>query len=393
MKSATQRPGYKHFDYRQLSGALGAEISGIQLNGDLSTDAVAELNQALLKFKVLFFRNQEMDNHGHAAFAQLIGTPVDADFIPAIKDFPMITRQQYDEYSRMTSDVNFHHDDSFHKYPTKMSVLRGLDIPDFGGDTTWVNMEQVYESLSEPLQKMLEGLTAEHSLAKNFTKVMLEDSSGAAFDKMMERNPPHIHPLVIRHPETGRKSLYVSELLTSRIIELAKEESDLLLNYLCQKAYQPEFACRFSWEKNSVAWWDNRNTIHRGIDDDFYPALRSMQRIAIADEKRPSLHPENEPVRDFSDLDIVPCNSLDDEPATEPGNNSTSQPAEVDTDFLATLNDTKAGITFTPEASVRIKTIPGPFRGAALSAIFDAAEERNTVVIDDEILDIVQASR
>jgi taurine dioxygenase len=386
MKDKSVSSSYQHFSIARQSGALGAEISGVQLNGKIPPEVFAELKRALLEFKVLFFRDQAMDDKDHAEFARLTGTPVDADFIPAMEGFPMMTQQRYDEQSRMGSDISFHADDSFHKYPTKMSILRGIDIPPDGGDTLWANMESVYESLSETMQSLFEDLTVEHSLAKSFGPKLLESGNGAQFDKMMKRNPAHTHPLVIRHPDTGRKSLYVSELLASHINELAREESDLLLDYLCQKAYQPEFECRFHWENSSVAWWDNRCTVHRGIDD-FYPAVRVMRRIAIADEQRPSLHPDKEPARDIAHLDIVHCNSLDDEPEQTDGNGAS------DTDFLAELNQTREGFSFTPAASIRVKSIPEMFRGAALSAIFATASERGAAVIDEEILDIVQSQR
>jgi taurine dioxygenase len=390
MPSVASASVYESFTCVPLAGALGAEVQGIQLGGDLSSSVVTQLNQALLDHKVLFFREQEMDDQAHADFARLIGTPVDADFIPALDGFPMMTRQQYDENSRMGSDVNFHHDDSFHRYPTKMSILRSIEVPAHGGDTIWVDMEKVFAALSQPMQEFLEGKTCEHSLSKGFGRSMLEESSGATFDKMMLRNPPHDHPLVIRHPQTGNKSLYVNELLTLRIKELARSESDLLLDYLCQLAYQPEFSCRFHWENNSVAWWDNRNTVHRGIDD-FFPALRVMHRVAIADEQQPSLHPEEAMCRDIAHLDIVPCNSLDDEPSGDAPLPDVDD--KVDLAFLATLNRKKDGYSFTPEASVRIKSIPSMFRGAAISAIFAAAEQRGVVVIDEVVLDAVQAQR
>jgi taurine dioxygenase len=388
MTSVTRPNVYKSFECVPLAGALGAEVQGVQLGGELDSAVVADLNQALLDHKVLFFREQAMDDQAHADFARLIGTPVDADFIPALDGFPMMTRQQYDENSRMGSDVNFHHDDSFHRYPTKMSILRSIEVPVHGGDTIWVDMEKVFASLSQPLQEFLEGKTGEHSLSKGFGRSMLEESSGASFDKMMLRNPPHAHPLVVCHPQTGNKSLYVNELLTLRIKELARSESDLLLDYLCQLAYRPEFSCRFHWENNSVAWWDNRNTVHRGIDD-FFPALRVMHRVAIADEQQPSLHPEAAVRRDIGNLDIVPCNSLDDEPAGDVALPDVD--SETDMAFLATLNRKKDGYSFTPEASVRIKSIPSMFRGAAISAIFAAAEQRGVAVIDEAILDAVQS--
>jgi taurine dioxygenase len=378
---------YQFITCMPLAGALGAEVAGVKLSGDLTKAQLSELQQAMRQYKVLFFRDQNMSKADHAAFANLVGTSVDADFIPSLDGFPMMTRQQYDEHSRMGSDVNFHHDDSFHKYPTKMSILHALEVPAYGGDTVWVDMEKVLVSLSPAMQEFLEGKTGEHSLAQGFGRSMLEDNSGATFDKMMLRNPPHDHPLVIRHPETGNKALYVSELLTLKIKELARPESDLLLKYLCELAYRPEFSCRFHWENNSVAWWDNRNTVHRGIDD-FFPALRVMQRIAIAAEQQPALHPDKAPKRDISHLTIVPCNSLDDEPASEPL--LTAAGEEVDAAFLAMLNRKRAGYTFTPEASVRVKSIPSMFREAALNAIFEAAAEQGARVINEKILTAVQ---
>jgi taurine dioxygenase len=379
---------YRHISCKPLTGVLGAEISGVQLNGNLDESVLVELKHALLDYKVLFFRGQVMSDADHAGFARMVGTPVDADFIPSLDGFPMMTRQQYDEHTRMGSDVNFHHDDSFHKYPTRMSILRALEVPDEGGDTLWVDMEKVYDSLSESMQNFLEGKTCEHSLAQGFGRTMLEDSSGASFDKMILRNPPHDHPLVIRHPDTGRKSLYVNELLTLRIKELDREESDVLLKFLCAKAYQPEFSCRFHWQNNSVAWWDNRNTVHRGIDD-FYPVLRVMHRVAIADDKQPSLYPDEAPKREIAHLDIVPCNSLDDEPAIDLGD----LPEGTDPVFLAKLNREREGYSFTPAASIRITSIPAMFRSAALTAIYAAADKEGVTVVDEAILDIVQRNR
>ncbi len=389
-------PEYHSFSYQPLSGALGAEIFDLQLNGDLRSEVVAELKQALLDFKVLFFRNQGMDNKDHVDFARLVGIPADADFIPPVSDeFPMITRQQYDEYSRMGSDISFHADDSFHQYPTKMSILRGVDMPNHGGDTIWVDMEKVYNSLSEPMKALLENLTAEHSLAKGFGSKLLESGTGEDFDRMMNRNLPHTHPLVIRHPETGRKSIYCSELLTLKIHELESEESELLLNYLCRKAHSPEFECRFKWHNNSVAWWDNRCTVHRGIDD-FFPALRVMHRIAIADEQAPALEPDKAMKRKINHLQLVPCNALDDDPSipnTVVEERTETPVVEIDSKFLAKLNKKKPGITFTPEAAMRVKQIPMMFRGAALSAIFSEVDKQGASIVGLEILEVVRKSR
>ncbi len=128
-------PAYKNIACIPATGALGAEVSGVKLSGDVPAAVMAELNQALLEYKVLFFRDQEMSKDDHAGFANLVGTPVDADFLPTVDGYPMMTRQQYDDKTRMGSDISFHHDDSFHKYPTRGSILHALEVPAEGGDT------------------------------------------------------------------------------------------------------------------------------------------------------------------------------------------------------------------------------------------------------------------
>ncbi len=302
-------PTYRHMGATPLSGALGATVSGVDLTASLSGDTVAELRQALLDFKVLFFRDQKLSEDQHLAFARRFGMPQGPGAIPPLDGYPMIRKQQYDQSSRIGSDVNWHADDTFRTYPSKFSVLRGLDMPLAGGDTIWVDMEKAYDALSAPMKTFLEGLTAEHNLLKSFGMGILKQYGATAVENMLKRNPPAVHPVLRCHPETGRKSIYVNQLLTSHIVELTSTESDNLLEYLYRHSYQPEFQCRFHWENGSVAMWDNRCTQHRGIND-FFPAFRLMHRIPVVDDQRPSLHPEREKVLEFGDVPFVRTEEL-----------------------------------------------------------------------------------
>ena len=302
-------PTYRHFSIRPVSGALGAEIHGISIAGDLAQPVIDELHQALLEFKVIFFRDQPLDNDRHLAFARRFGTPQGPGAIPQPEGYPMIRRQQYDQFSKIGSDVNFHADDSFRTYPSKFSILHGIDMPKAGGDTIWADMEKAYAALSAPMQAFLDGLTTEHSLMKSFGMGILRQYGVQALGNMMKRNPPTIHPLIRVHPETGRKSIYASELLTERVIELGAKESENLLQFLYRHSYSPEFECRFRWENNSVAMWDNRCTQHRGIND-FFPAFRLMQRIPVVEDQRPSFHPETEKVLQFGEVPYVNTEEL-----------------------------------------------------------------------------------
>ena len=404
-------PTYQHFDYEPLSGALGATISGVNLADDFSQAVFDELYQALLEFKVIFFRDQVMTNAEHLRLARKFGMPQGPGAIPQVEGFPMIRLQRMDEYTTIGSDVNYHADDSFRDYPSKLSILRGLKMPLGGGNTIWCDMEKAYASLAKPLQAFLETLTAEHTLAKSFGESFLEDGGAAAYETMMKRNPPVVHPVVRKHPDTGRKCLWVNQLATSRIMELDREHSDAILEMLLRHAYKPEHECRFYWRDNSVAIWDNRCTQHRGISD-FSPAFRLMERIPIIDTLKPSLTPEREtPLQYNKDADFIGVEDLfevkpeityaasgavaptasihredDDVPADEDA-------VEVDPAFLAKLNDNKRGMVFSAGAAARLKKIPRMFRGAAISAVIAEAEQRGSQEVNVAVLQAVQDKR
>jgi len=413
--SQRELPEFSHIEAEPLSGALGATISGANLADDLAQDVIDEIYAALLEFKVIFFRDQEMTDEQHLRLARKFGMPQGPGSIPQVEGYPMIRLQRMDEYQTIGGDVNYHTDDIFRDYPSRMSILRGLTMPTGGGNTIWCDMEKAYASLSKPMQKFLEGLTAEQTLSKNFGAGILEGGGAKAYEDMMKRNPPVVHPVVRRHPETGRKCLYVCQMTTSRILELNQDESDALLAMLLEHSYQPEHECRFFWRDNSVAIWDNRCTQHRGIND-FSPAFRLLHRIPIIDDRRPSLNPDEEPRLDYDrNADFIRVEDLfvnkpeltyhvdGEEPAQGDGaaaesGNGAAQPedehaVEVDPRFLSKLNENRHGMVFTPGAAARLKKIPRMFRGAAISAVIAEAQKQGTTEANLAILDAVQAKR
>ncbi|WP_101759924.1 TauD/TfdA family dioxygenase [Oceanicoccus sp. KOV_DT_Chl] len=404
-------PRFQHFTATPAAGALGAYIEGIDLNTELSDAAFTELYAAFLEYKVIFFRNQPMTEDQHLTLARRFGLIQGPGAIPQVEGYPQIKEQIFDEYTTIGSDVNYHADDTFRDYPSKMSILRALETPAGAGNTIWVDMEKAFNTLSEPMKEFLQGLSCIHNLDKSFGRGILEGAGGQAWDDMMKRNPPATHPLIVTHPETGRKSIHASQLTAVNIPELTEAESEAVLAMLMAHAYQPEFQCRFTWEENAIAIWDNRCLQHRGIND-FSPAYRHMHRIAIVDNIRPSKNPaEQTPLPLDASKPYISVEDLYDS-ANKPEltyTESTTGNTEaklsqniadeggdndpVDAGFLEKMNSKKAGYYFTSGAAARIKKIPAMFRGAALRSIFKAAEDKGVKEINVAILQEVNAKR
>jgi len=401
---------YRNFKAIPASGALGAYIEDINLN-DLSDDAFVELKEAFLEFKVLFFREQPMTEEQHVAFARRWGMPQGPGAVPQVEGYPQIKDQQFDELSSIGSDVNYHSDDTFRDYPSKLSILRALATPPGAGNTIWCDMEKAYDALSQPLKDMIDGLDCVHDLDKTFGKVILEGAGAKGWEDMMKRNPPATHPVAPVHAETGRKCIYPSKLTGKYITQLSDEESQWLLDFLMQHSYRPEFEVRMGWEKDTIAMWDNRCLQHRGIND-FSPAFRHMQRVAIIDELRPDRHPETQkPLAFDPTLDYVPVADLyspENKPEMTYGKRTTDEVTDdkvvvkengeddntpVDQKFWDKINSTREGVTFTSGAAASVKKIPGMFRGMALKSIFKEAKAQGKTQIDVAVLQAVNEQR
>ena len=185
------------------------------------------------------------------------------------------------------TDINWHVDGSFMPNPTRGSLLYAVDVPVGAGDTVWSDMAAAYEDLSPAWQRFLEGLTAIHdNAAKNFLRIF-EQMGPEATAQMRKFLKPSEHPVVCTHPESGRKFLFVAELMTREIVGMSERESRAVLDFLFAHQTRPEFQCRFKWEPGSLALWDNYSTIHRGIFD-FGQSHRLMHRVSFHDGWKPS---------------------------------------------------------------------------------------------------------
>ncbi|MGW7426278.1 TauD/TfdA dioxygenase family protein [Streptomyces sp. NPDC054813] len=270
-------PGeYRILGINPLTPHIGAEITGVDLSQPIGADLADELRQALSEWKVIFFREQRaFGPEDHAALAGLWGEPEANPFFPK-GDRAGVSRLAKDAMAVGNENI-WHSDHSFMAAPALGSVLRAVEIPASGGDTLWADMGAVYDNLPDATKQRIEGLTAEHDWVPTWGATMTQDQIAA----LRQTLPAVEHPVVVRHPATGRRLLYVNEPFTTRIVGLGEEESRELLHELVLQARIPEYQVRFRWQPDSVAIWDNIAVQHYAIND-YYPQRRVMERIAIA---------------------------------------------------------------------------------------------------------------
>lgn len=263
------------------AGSLGAEVSGIDLCGPLNDGALACLESALLEHEVLFFRNQPMSPQNHADFADRFGKPQLHEAYAHVDGFPQLTILENDAAHPSKIEM-WHADMTFRANPPLGSILHGVVIPEVGGDTLFASMSAAYEGLSSALQGLLSSLTAVHDFSHGFRESLAEPGGRERLADMLAGNPPVEHPVVRTHPVSGKKGLFVNSLFTATIKGMKQKESDALLGFLFGHMATPEYTCRFRWQPDSVAFWDNRITQHKPVND-YWPRRRRMQRITIDD--------------------------------------------------------------------------------------------------------------
>jgi taurine dioxygenase len=268
-------------DIRPLSGALGAEILGIDLAHDLSDATVAAIRAAWLEDCVVFFRGQTLPPEQFLHFASRFGEPVEYPFVKGLDGFPQITPVIKLEHEKINFGGLWHSDTAYLESPPMGTMLIARETPARGGDTLFANMYLAYETLSEGLKRMLDGLTAVNSSAKADVTRTREDRIKDSGKTEAKKEYVAEHPVVRTHPETGRKALYVNGGHTLRFKDMSTEESAPLLSYLFQHATRPEFTCRFRWEPGSIALWDNRCTQHNPVND-YHGYRRVMHRVTLA---------------------------------------------------------------------------------------------------------------
>ena len=270
-------------EVKLLSGALGAEIKGVNLK-DTSEENFKKINELLLEHKAIFFRDQKITEEEHMALAEKFGPLETHAYVKGLDKFPEIVRIIKTEDEKNQWGENWHSDVSHNVKPTKAVILKSIKIPPVGGDTCFSNMELAWDSLDEKIKEKIKDKRAAHSspgvgfFIDNYKK--MESNGKKNYDEYSNE-----HPIVRTHPETGKKILFVNWTYTKRIIGLDKEESDAILKKIFEHQARLELTCRFTWTENTVCIWDNRSVIHFAIGD-FYPGRglgheRIMDRIAI----------------------------------------------------------------------------------------------------------------
>ncbi|MBX3508957.1 TauD/TfdA dioxygenase family protein [Parvibaculum sp.] len=266
-----------------LTPTIGAEISGIDLSKPMTADLLAALRQALLEWKVIFFRDQDITTEEHLAFARQFGELEVHPFAPHKPGYPEVLAITHDRDSKGRENV-WHSDVTWRLCPSLGSVLRAIEVPEVGGDTLFSDMYAAYEGLSDEVKEKIDGAVAIHDFA-HFRKLMRSrGKSEAEIEEMNRKYPMAEHPVVRTHPETGRKGIYVNTAFTQYIAGMDRAESDALLAHLYAQAAIPEYQCRFRWQKNSIAFWDNRACQHYAVSD-YWPAVRRMERVTIIGDR------------------------------------------------------------------------------------------------------------
>jgi taurine dioxygenase len=278
----TTDDAYRTIKVLPLAGALGAEISGVDLATDLVEETVAEIRRAWLEHLVIFFRDQLMGPEQFLAFTRRIGVPVEYPLARGIDGFPEIIAVTKLPHETVNFGGIWHSDTVYLERPPMATMLIAREVPQFGGDTMFSNMYAAYEALSPGMQRMLEGLQAVNSSAMaDVSKTRADRLRDSGSGDRAEREYLAVHPVVRTHPETGRKALYVNVAHTQRFVDMTEDESRPLLRFLFDHSVRPEFTCRFQWRVGSVAMWDNRCAMHNPIND-YHGHTRTMHRISLA---------------------------------------------------------------------------------------------------------------
>ena len=270
-----ERRPYTRIAPAPMSPTIGAELGGVSLAEPLDDETFAEIHRALLEFKVIFFRDQDITPEQHVAFAGRFGELEVHPFIPHRDGHPEVVVLKKNANMGGFENV-WHSDVTWRLAPSLGSVLYAREVPAVGGDTLFSDMYAAYEGLDDETRAALDGLRAVHDFTHTFGHFLSDDE----LKKKQAEYPPAEHPVVRTHPETGRKGLYVNAAFTSHIVGMARDASDRLLDHLYRQASVPEYQCRFRWQPRSIAFWDNRAVQHYAASD-YYPQRRLMERVTI----------------------------------------------------------------------------------------------------------------
>ena len=280
-------------DILPLAAALGAEVRGVDLAEPLDDDTVQALRAAWQEHQVLLFRGQRLTHAQHVAFSHHFGELDDHASIPAFRDkeVPQILRVANDVVGGRKQPVGrqWHSDLSITLRPARGSLLRCEVTPPVGGDTMFANTVAAYESLSEPIRRLIDGLEAVHDIA-----AARQNRGRTDLAEARKRTPPVVHPMVRVHPETGHKAIYVNEMSVSRVVGLSEEESRAILELVFAQVTRPENTFRHRWAPGDLLMWDNDATQHIALADYDINVPRVLFRTTLVGESRGRLATEDE---------------------------------------------------------------------------------------------------
>ena len=269
---------YDTIAIEKLTPIIGAEIDGIDLAQPLGNRQIDELHRALAENLVIFFRDQQLSEDQHLAFGRLFGELHIHPAAPSVAGKPELMIIHADKDSPRANGEGWHSDVSCDTAPPMGSILYIRKCPPYGGDTLFASMYAAYDALSDRMKAYLDGLTAEHSgdhYRGQYANYGIADKA---------EYPRAEHPVVRTHPVTGKKALYVNKGFTRRIIGIPLDESEGILNYLYEHMANPLFQCRFRWQENSIAFWDNRCVQHHAMWD-YWPHTRSGNRVTVRGDR------------------------------------------------------------------------------------------------------------
>jgi taurine dioxygenase len=270
---------YSRIEIRPLSPVIGAEIGGVDLRAPLDDATFQEIRRAHLDWKVIFFRDQPLTHAQHKAFARRFGALEVHPFLPHVADHPEVISFAKDEKNQGYENA-WHSDVTWREQPALGAVLRARILPSVGGDTLFADMYAAWDGLPDDVKARVEKRTATHDFTQSF-------GLGLSPEKLAEAQrqfPAVEHPIARTHPETGRKALYVNALFTRGFAWLPGAEGRELLDLLCRQASVPEYQCRFRWQPDSLAFWDNRAVQHYAASD-YWPERRVMERVTIIGDR------------------------------------------------------------------------------------------------------------
>lgn len=280
--------GFQHIRVRALTGALGAEVEGVSLAEPLAEPVFAEIQQALVDFGVLCFREQELPPERQVALARRFGEPEVHPIVEGTQGRPELVRVFKPAGESASFGVGWHSDNSFFERPSLATLLYGVTIPPVGGDTLFASTERAWEALSPVFQERLLGLRAVHSAKRTYdpsvTGTAKYEGRAAMRYRWSEAVAAEVeHPVVRTHPASGRRSLYVNPMFTLRIVGMHPAESEALLGFLFGHIARPDFQCRIRWSPRTAVLWDNRSTWHYALDD-YREHARLMFRVTVSGE-------------------------------------------------------------------------------------------------------------